>query len=94
MSQQRIGVITNHGALARMEEGNVTNNLRDLFPDTKKGCKIDCETSPMTFFRYKLYQYMGVFLSQSNIFDGFENLSISLSSYENNMLKILYLNTF
>ena len=75
-----------------MEEGNVTNNLKDLFPDTKKGCKIDCETSPTTFFRYKLYQYIRVFLSQSNIFDGFEILSVSLSSYENNMSKISHLN--
>ena len=26
---------------ARMEEVNVTTNLRDLFPDTKGGSKID-----------------------------------------------------
>ena len=26
-----------------MEEGNVTNNFRELFPDTKEGCKIDYE---------------------------------------------------
>ena len=36
-------VITTHGAWTRMDEGNVTNNLRDLFPDTKVRCKIDCE---------------------------------------------------
>ena len=35
-----------------MEEGNVTNNLRDLFPDTQGGCKIDCEASVRTFFCY------------------------------------------
>ena len=30
-----------YGTWARMEEVNVTNNLRDLFPDTKGGSKID-----------------------------------------------------
>ena len=30
-----------YGTWARMEEGNVTNNFRDLFPDTKGGSKID-----------------------------------------------------
>ena len=35
-----------------MEEGNVTNNLRELFLDTKGGCKIDCELSPTTFLCY------------------------------------------
>ena len=54
-----------------MEEGNVTNNLfRDLFPDTKEGCKIDCEGSLRKIFCYKSYQERDVFLSQSNIYDG------------------------
>ena len=62
---------TSHGACARMEKGNVTKNLhniKDLFPHTKEGCKIDCELSPRTFFCYKRYQYRGVFLNQSNIY--------------------------
>ena len=29
--------ITSHGVCARMEEGNVTNNFRKRFPDTKGG---------------------------------------------------------
>ena len=49
-----------------MEEGNATNNLRHLFPDTNGRCKIDCEASPKTFW----YQYRGVFLSQSNFYAG------------------------
>ena len=54
-----------------MEEGNVTNNLfRDLFPDTKEGCKIDCEGSFRAIFCYKWYQERDVFLSQWNIYDG------------------------
>ena len=65
-----MGVIISHGACARMEERNVTNNLRDIFPVTKGGSKIDCEESPRAFSCYKWYQYRSVFLSQSNIYDG------------------------
>ena len=42
--------------LSRMEEGNVTNkgnvsnNLRQLFPRAKVGCRIDCEASPLRPF--------------------------------------------
>ena len=36
--------------LSRMEEGNVTNNLRELFPHAKVGCKIGCEASPLEPF--------------------------------------------
>ena len=32
-------VITSHGACARMEGGNVTNNLNYLFPGIKGGRK-------------------------------------------------------
>ena len=49
-----------------MEEGNATNNLGHHFPDAKGRCKIDCDASPKTFW----YQYRGVFLSQSNFYDG------------------------
>ena len=45
-----------------MEEGNITNNLRELFPDSKGGCKIDCEASPRTFICYKWCKCRGVFL--------------------------------
>ena len=62
-----MGIITSHGACARMEEGNVTNNLNYLFPDIKGGRKIDYKASPRTFFCYKWYHYRRVFLSQSNI---------------------------
>ena len=58
-----MGVITSHDVCARMEEGNLNNNLRDLFPDTKRACKIDCQVSPRTSFCYKWYQYRSVFLS-------------------------------
>ena len=44
-----MGVIISHGACARMEERNVTNNLLDIFPVTKGGSKIDCEESPRPF---------------------------------------------
>ena len=54
-----------------MKEGNVSNNLRELFPDTKGGCKTDCEVSPSTFFCYKWCQYRGVFLSQLSIMMAF-----------------------
>ena len=57
-----VGVIASHGTCARMEEGNVTNNLRELFPDSKGGCKIDCEASPRTFICYKWCKCRGVFL--------------------------------
>ena len=62
-SQWWMSVKANHGACAREEEGNVTNNLNYFFPDIKGGRKIDCEASPRTFFCYKWYQYRGVFLS-------------------------------
>ena len=32
-----MSVIASHDACARMEEGNVTNNLNYLFPDIKGG---------------------------------------------------------
>ena len=32
-------------------------HLRELFPDTKVGCKTDCEVSPTTFFCYTWCQY-------------------------------------
>lgn len=51
-----MSVKANHGACAREEEGNVTNNLNYFFPDIKGGRKIDCEASPRTFFCYKWYQ--------------------------------------
>ena len=52
-----MGVITNHGTCTRMEEGNVGNTLREVFPDTKVGCKTDCEVSPAPFFCYTWCQY-------------------------------------
>ena len=51
-----------HGACARMEKGNLTNNLRELFPDLKGGCKIDLEASPRTFFCCKWCKCRDVFL--------------------------------
>ena len=45
-----MGVKTSPGAGARMEQGNVTNNLNYLFPKIKCGRKIDCGTSPRRFF--------------------------------------------
>ena len=59
-----------HGACDRIEEGSVTDNLRDLFPATKGVCKIECEASPRTFFFVtNATKYRGVFLCQSNIYD-------------------------
>ena len=48
-----MGVMTSHGACARMKKGNVTNNLNYLFPDINGERKFDCEASPTTFFCYK-----------------------------------------
>ena len=45
-----MGVIISHGACARMDEGNVTNNLNYLFPDLKGGGKIDYEAPPQDLF--------------------------------------------
>ena len=42
-------VITSRGACARMEGGNVTNNLNYLFPGIKGGRKINCEAPPGHF---------------------------------------------
>ena len=56
LSKWWIGVITSHGACARMEQGNVTNNLRELFCDAKERCKIDCEASTRNFYCYKRYR--------------------------------------
>ena len=44
-----MGVITSHGACARMEGGNVTNNLNYLFRRIKGGRKINCEAPPGHF---------------------------------------------
>ena len=62
-----MGVISSHGACAKTEERNVTNNLNYFFSDTKGGRKIDCEAFPKTFFYYKWYQYRDIFLRKLNI---------------------------
>ena len=73
--------MTNHGICTGMEKGNVTNNVREPFPDTKGGCKTDCKVSPTTFFCYKWCQYRGVFLSQLSIYDGvFCGINLQLSA--------------
>ena len=46
-------VITSHGACARMEGGNVTNNLNYLFPGIKGGRKINCE-APQDIFQLQM----------------------------------------
>ena len=69
LSQEWIGVITIQGTCTGMEEGNVTNILRELFPDTKGRCKTDCEVSPTTFLCYKWWLNRDEFLSQLSIYD-------------------------
>ena len=79
-----MGVVKCHGACARMEEGNVTNNLNYLFPGIKGGHKIDCELSTRTFFCCKWYQYRGVFLTHFSpvshfytpLFWGYRNVTL------------------
>ena len=56
-------------ACARMEEGNVTSNLRELFPDSKEECKIDCEASPRVFLCCKWCKCRGVFLKPVKHYD-------------------------
>ena len=51
-----MGVMKSHGARARMEEGNVTNNLYHFFPDFNRGLKIDREAFSRTLFCCKWYQ--------------------------------------
>ena len=73
--------MTNHGICTGMEKGNVANNVRQLFPNKKGGCKTDCEVSRTTFFCYKWCQYRGVFLSQLSICDGlFCGINLRLSA--------------
>ena len=59
-----------NGACARMEEGNVTNNLRELSPNANVGYKSDCEAVSRAFFCYKWYLYRGLFLRQLIIYGG------------------------
>ena len=62
--------MNSHGACARMEEGNVTNNLRELSLNANVGYKSDCEAFSRAFFCYKWYLYRGLFLSQWKIYGG------------------------
>ena len=43
-------VTTSHGTCARIEEGNVINGLKYLFPDIQEGSKISGKACPKTFF--------------------------------------------
>ena len=61
------GVITSHGACARMKDGNLTNNLTELFPDTKGGCKSEACISQDLFLLQMVPLHRCIFKSVKHL---------------------------